>query len=61
MSATYQVEGIIILKVKIDGMYQCSQSSTYEEIAELVQDNLINKIGLCEVIGHKFKMECINR
>lgn len=60
MSATYQVTGFLIIKLPIDDMYHCSQSSTPAEIAEIVKDTISNKIGLVESIGHTLKLERIS-
>lgn len=60
MSATYEVTGFILIKVPIDDMYHCSQSSTPDEIAEIVKDSISNKIGLIENIGHTLKLKRID-
>lgn len=41
-------------------MYHCSQSSTPDEIAEIVKDSISNKIGLIENIGHTLKIKRID-
>lgn len=59
MSASYEVNGYVIVKIPIDDVYDCSQSSTPAEISEIVKFNLSCKIGSCEIIDHGLKLKRI--
>lgn len=56
MSAAYKVEGFVTIKVPIDDVYSCSQSSSEDDIADIVKWNLTCKIGECEMINHGLKL-----
>lgn len=60
MSASYKVTGFVTIKIPIDDVYNCSQSSSEDDIAEIVKWNLTCKIGECEILKHGLKLERIS-
>ena len=62
MSASYKVSGYIEVRIQLTNLdFNCSQSTTSEELAELVKEHVKNCTNHgCEVINHKLQMERIN-
>jgi hypothetical protein len=60
MSASYMVKGYIDIRLPINDTFSCSQSSTPNDIAEIVKSHIVNTIGSCEILNHGFKLERIS-
>lgn len=56
MSKTARVEGYIDVRVFIKNTYNCSQSASPQDIAELAKMSIEEKFN-CEILGHKLKIE----
>lgn len=52
MSASYQVNGYVDVRIKVDDVYNASQSASPKDIADLVKFRIETNIGTCEVINH---------
>jgi hypothetical protein len=60
MSATYTINGYIDIRIKlIDKEIYASQSTTPEELIELIKIQLDCKLGACEIVGHKIMLGSI--
>jgi hypothetical protein len=57
MSATYQVQGYVDVRIKIDNNYYVSNSSTPEDIANSVLIGLNMNV---ELLNHVLKLERIS-
>lgn len=54
MSSTYIVNGYVDIRVKlVEQDVHASQSSSPQDIADLVKLEYESKIGVCEILGHK--------
>jgi hypothetical protein len=57
MSASYQVNGYVDVRIKIDDVYNASQSASPANIAELVKIRIECQMGSCEIIKHLLQIK----
>jgi hypothetical protein len=57
MSASYQVNGYVEIRIKIDDVYDASQSASPKDIAELVKMRIECSIGSSEIIKHLLQIK----
>lgn len=57
MSASYDVKGYVDVRIKIDDVFNASQSASPADIAELVKIRIETSIGSCEIKGHLLQIK----
>lgn len=56
MSKTVRAEGYIDVRIFIKSTYNCSNSASPADIAELAKNSVEEKFN-CEILSHKLKIE----
>lgn len=61
MSSTYIVQGYVDIRIKVDHIFNASQSASEDDIAELVYIRVKSGIGSCEILNHLLQIKDLGK